>query len=271
MARLAAANHPQLWDRGWHPTAVGGVVGAGTATAALLELDAEQTGHAVRLALLRAGGLRAAFGSDGKSRQVGLAAAAGDGSAVGGRRGHREYRCGLRGRRVRAGVWRAVVEPVVVDGAPLAVRENWIAAYPCCLQTPGAIEAAGQARTAGVGTPPEIVVTVHPVSRTTASLGPDVTDGLQAKFSIPYLTAFTLLHGPPRASSFTAVDDDARRLPERVQVPTDATLLEALLEVDGERGSRRGGARFAHPADGRGYATSEGGGPGRQSDRRRAR
>ena len=74
MGALAAAGHPALYDRGWHPTAVCGAVGAAVAAAALLGADRET---AAALAALRAGGLRAAFGSDGKSIQVGLAAATG--------------------------------------------------------------------------------------------------------------------------------------------------------------------------------------------------
>src|SRR5215212_8271090 len=74
MGALAAAGHPALYDRGWHPTAVCGGVGAAVAAARLLGADAQT---AAALAALRAGGLRAAFGSDGKSLQVGLAAASG--------------------------------------------------------------------------------------------------------------------------------------------------------------------------------------------------
>src|SRR3954462_1966448 len=74
MGALARASHPALYDRGFHPTAVCGSVGAAVAAARLLEAD-ERT--AVALAVLRAAGLRAAFGSDGKSLQVGLAASAG--------------------------------------------------------------------------------------------------------------------------------------------------------------------------------------------------
>jgi 2-methylcitrate dehydratase PrpD len=236
MARLTAANHPDLRARGWHPTAVGGVVGAATATAALLDLDPERTGHAVRLALLRAGGLRAAFGSDGKSLQVGLASASGATGA----------RLAAAGATASAGVAtgdggfeqafgaRWVELQAAADAAP-AVRENWIKAYPCCLQTHAAIEVADEARRAGVRRAGEIVVTVHPVSLHAASLGPDVADGLQAKFSIPYLTAFALLHGPPSMGSFTGVDEDARKLARRLQVRTDPELLEsaAVLDVDG--------------------------------------
>ena len=74
MGALTAAGHPALYDRGWHPTAVCGAVGAAVAAAHLLGADRDT---AAGLAALRAGGLRAAFGSDGKSIQVGLAAATG--------------------------------------------------------------------------------------------------------------------------------------------------------------------------------------------------
>src|SRR3954462_1346291 len=74
MGALSAANHPGLRERGWHPTAVCGAVGAAVAAARLLEANEV---YAAELALVQASGLQAAFGGDGKSLQVGLAAAAG--------------------------------------------------------------------------------------------------------------------------------------------------------------------------------------------------
>src|SRR3954467_15515799 len=74
MGALARASHPELYERGWHPTAVRGGVGAVVAAAHLLGAE---RGPAVALALLRAGGVRAAFGSDGKALQVGMAASSG--------------------------------------------------------------------------------------------------------------------------------------------------------------------------------------------------
>src|SRR4051794_14279454 len=76
-AALARASHPGLYERGWHPTAVCGTVGAAVASAGLLQLDEHGARSAVALSMLRAGGLRAAFGSSGKALQVGAAAAAG--------------------------------------------------------------------------------------------------------------------------------------------------------------------------------------------------
>ena len=74
MAALASPSHPALYDRGWHPTAVCGGVGAAVAATALLGGSRDD---AVALALTRASGLRAAFGSDAKALQVGLAASSG--------------------------------------------------------------------------------------------------------------------------------------------------------------------------------------------------
>ena len=234
--RLTAANHPELRAPGWHPTAVAGAPAAALTAAALLGLDEERTAHALRLALLQAGGLRAAFGSDGKSLQVGRAAAAGAAAARLAEAGAIASADVERGEAGFEEAYRARwVDPGPND--PPAVSENWIKAYPCCLQTHAAIEAAAQARDAGVDPGAALTITVHPVSLQAASLGSEVADGLQAKFSIPYLTAYALLHGPPVVASFDDVDAAARALAERVVLRTDDRLLEseATLEAGGER------------------------------------
>jgi 2-methylcitrate dehydratase PrpD len=228
MGAIARASHPELYDRGWHPTAVCGGAGAAVAAARLLQADRDS---AVAIALLRASGLRAAFGSHGKSLQVGLAAAS-----------------GLQAARLAAGGARVPLAEAArgfedatggryaapVD-EPAAIRQNWIKAWPCCLQTHGAIEAASQ-----VPGRRALRVTVHPVSLQAAAYGPRPEDGLQAKFSIPYLTAFTLLHGPPRVESFDAVDPDACDLAEGITVRADPGLLESecVLDEDGQEVAR---------------------------------
>ena len=230
MGALTAANHPRLRERGWHPTATCGVVGASVACARLLDLDDERRAAAPRLALLGAAGLHAAFGSDGKSLQVGIAAAAGlTGArlAAGGASIDHALTAGFE--ETYGARW---VEPGTGAGA---IAFNWIKAYPCCLQTHGAIDAALMVREqAGVPDGP-ITVTVHPISRQ-AAFRDDVATGLEAKFSIPYLTAYTLLHGAPDADALRGVDREARALAnERVRIRTDAELLEseALIEADG--------------------------------------
>jgi 2-methylcitrate dehydratase PrpD len=234
MGALAAAGRPALYDRGWHPTAVCGAVGAAVACARLLGADRET---AAGLAALRAGGLRAAFGSDGKSLQVGLAAATGVTAA----------RLAAAGASVPyervAAAWRDAYGGEWALGDDGAIEQNWIKAWPCCLQTHGAIECAE--RVDGVPDGP-LVVLAHPVSRQAAGYD-GVETPLQAKFSIPYTTAFTLLRGAPRVDDFAALDPEVRALAERVTVQTDRALGESefallardeeLARVDAARGS----------------------------------
>jgi 2-methylcitrate dehydratase PrpD len=224
MGALAAASHPALYERGFHPTAVCGAVGAAVAAARLLDAD-ERAASAI--ALLGAAGLRAAFGSDGKALQVGVAAAT----------GLRAARLAAAGAsvpldRVARGLEDAYGARFAAPGGDRAISANWIKAYPCCLQAHSAIEAAERARPLPEDEP--VGVSVHPISLAAASYG-EPADGLQAKFSIPYLVAYTLLYGPPSVESFAALDPGALAGVQRVQVRSAGDLLEseARLEAGG--------------------------------------
>ena len=257
MGALARACHPALYDGGWHPTAVCASAGAAVAAARLRGLDRARTRTAIALALLRAGGLRAAFGSDGKALQVGLAAAAGVQAARLAAVGARVDADAVAGARAGfAEAFGVATGAATIDAlldAAGAIDDNWIKAYPCCLQTHGAIDAA----LAVAGGPPEpgaqVAVTVHPISRRAAAL--DVPrDGLEAKFSIPYLTAYALLHGAPGVDAFGGVDRAAAALGARIAVRTDPALApdEALLAIDGRPVARVTAPRGcpANPLDG---------------------
>jgi 2-methylcitrate dehydratase PrpD len=119
-------------------------------------------------------------------------------------------------------------------GESPAIRENWIKAFPCCLQTHGAIEAAETAVRHGADGAGSGAVTVHHRSRQAAPLD-DVTTGLEAKFSIPYTVAFTVLYGAPDVASFVTVDAAARELAARIEVEIDDGLRqsEAVLAWSG--------------------------------------
>ena len=94
---------------------------------------------------------------------------------------------------------------------------------------------------------------MHPLSRQAAALD-TVRDGLEAKFSIPYLTAYALLHGAPTVESFAAVDAAAATLGARIAVRTDAALEpdEARLLIDGITAAHTRAPRGcpANPLDG---------------------
>jgi 2-methylcitrate dehydratase PrpD len=237
MAAVASASHPALYDGGWHPTAVCGPIGAAVAAARLLELSAPQREHAVALAVLRAGGTRGAFGSDGKAIQVGLAAAAGVQAALLARAGAVVDARAVRGAVGFEGVLGAVVPPRVREGGAgngaRAIERNWIKLHPSCLGTHGPIDAATQARDEGYrpdGAP--IVVAVHPVARQAAHLD-EVADGLAAKFSIPYCVSHALVHGAPRVHDFATLDAETRERSARVSVIVDESLPEfgAVLSI----------------------------------------
>jgi len=240
MGAFAAANHPTLYDRGWHPTAVCGSLGAAVTAGRLLGLDADRERSARALALLRAGGMRAGFGSDGKALGVSMAAVAGVQAArfaeAGARVPLERVADGPAGLLEAFGG--AYAEPEA--GAEPAVARNWIKAYPCCLQTHGAIEAAERVRTDATAADQAVEAVVHPVSRQAAPYD-DAETPLQAKFSIPYTVAFTLLHGPPTVDAFAAVEPAARALARaRVRVKTDPALAEseAVLRLDGREAAR---------------------------------
>jgi 2-methylcitrate dehydratase PrpD len=224
MAALARASHPSLYDAGRHPTAVTGAVGAAVAAGTVLGFGEEALDTAAALALLGAGGQLAAFGTDGKALQVGMATATGVQAAMlaaGGARVHPPERYA----DALSATW---AHP---DGAP-AIATNWIKAYPCCLQTHTAIEAALAARPLNAA----VTVRVHPLARAAAAVD-EPADGLQAKFSIPYLVAFALENGAPGVDDFA----DVEPLPVgRVSIKTDDTLgeQEAVLLSRGEEVAR---------------------------------
>jgi 2-methylcitrate dehydratase PrpD len=231
-AALARANHPALYDRGLHPTAVCGTVGAAVAAATAFGLDAERTHAAVALAGLRSTGSRAGFGTDGKALGVGLAAADGVQAA-------RLAHAGARAPASAADAFghTAAARWAEPDEGRPAVTDNWIKPWPCCLMTHSAIEAALAVRAAGADAGAPLVVRVHPRARQAAAYD-DPTEPLQGKFSIGYLTAFTLARGAPDVDGLAALDDMVRRdAAARIAVREDAALGEAEARIESPDGT----------------------------------
>jgi len=65
-----------------------------------------------------------------------------------------------------------------------------------------------------------------------------VDTGLQAKFSIPYLVAFTWLNGPPAVSDFDSLDPESKSLAHTITVATDPDLLESEAVITTKDGFR---------------------------------
>ena len=252
MGAVAAAGHPALYDAGWHPTAVCGPVGAAVVAARLLSLPGAARENALAIAMLRAGGTRGAFGSDGKALQVGQAAAAGVQAALLARGGAIVDRRAVDGplgfTGVTGGAWPLRDGGLAPNlGERPAIEGNWIKLHPSCLGTHAPIEAAAEARAHGYRIDGQrIEVRVHPVARQAAHLDA-VTDGLSAKFSIPYCVSRTLLAGAPGVLDFTALDPEAADRAKLVGVTLDDRLprFGALLLAGGAELARIPGPRGA--------------------------
>jgi 2-methylcitrate dehydratase PrpD len=72
--KIADAIHPNHYTRGFHSSGTIGTFGAAAAAAKLLDLDREQTAHAIGIAASLAAGIRVNFGTMTKPLHVGRAA-----------------------------------------------------------------------------------------------------------------------------------------------------------------------------------------------------
>ncbi|MCS7003446.1 MAG: MmgE/PrpD family protein, partial [Dehalococcoidia bacterium] len=81
-ARVALALGRTHYESGWHVTATAGPIGAAVGVATLLGLTAEQTRHAIGIAVTHSSGVDAQFGSSAKAYHAAKAAEAGARSAL---------------------------------------------------------------------------------------------------------------------------------------------------------------------------------------------
>ena len=242
------ANHPAMRARGWHPTAVcgdGGRGGGGRAAAG--RRRGARAARLARCARAACGPRSAPTARRSRSAWPRRRALAG-GAARGGRR------TGRRTRSSGAGGFEAAYGAPLGAAGRAARRSGRTGSRPipaACRRTarsrpPRRRERPARARTRAARS------RCIPSRCRRPSLF-DVEDGLQAKFSIPYLTAFTLLHGPPDRRELPR---GGRRCPPRrarARAARDRRGLresEAVLSRGGRGVPRRGRARIAGPPDG---------------------
>ena len=234
MARLGEMLGWAHYSRGWHATCTAGAPAAAVSAAIARGLDAEATARAIALAVPAAGGVQRAFGSATKSLQVGFAADAG-------LRAAELAAAGASADPAALDQWLDIVggAPRPLAAAPAVPGGLAIKPYPCCYALQRPIEATREAM-AG-----EAVV-AEAVSAVSVKLDQDVLrplihsrprTGLEAKFSLEYALAATLLDGRPGLASFedgAVARPAARALLDRVQVdaaPGGGDLLSGTVEV----------------------------------------
>jgi 2-methylcitrate dehydratase PrpD len=239
---LARGLLPHHYEKGWHPTATLGVFGATTAACRMLDLDEEQTTNALALTVSMASGLKSNFGTPVKPLHVGQAAHNGIMAALVTRRGISaspeafESTYGFFNLFNGAGTYDV---DAILDGwdGPLEVLQPGIAIkqHPCCGSAHSAIDAAlSIVAREGLLDADDIerIETSTHERRLAHTNRPEPRSGLDAKFSVQFLTTKALTTGRIRLADF----DDASFL-----TPTLSGLLPRVSstghrEADAYRG-----------------------------------
>lgn len=236
MTRVGEALGPAHY-RLFHNTATAGVFGSAAAAASLLELDEDRWTWSLGNAGTQAAGLWQ-FNEEGamsKPLHAGHAASAGLRAALLAAEGLTGPEAILEGDK---GLFRALcpdADPgaVVAEGSEWKLPETSMKPYPCCRHVHPAIDAALEVREKLDGAMPvRVQIRSYP-----AALGvtdrPHPTTPDEARFSIQYAVATTLLRGRPGLSAFepaTIEESEVRELLNRIEVDSDPVLAEAYPE-----------------------------------------
>ncbi len=220
-----------LHDKGWHPTAVLGTIGAAAALCAARKLSIEQTQHALGIAASRASGLVANFGSMTKPLHAGWAAEQGVSSVELAELGVTASADALDARN---GFLRAMSDqlPPILHGPcagadQLAIRSvrPSVKKYPVCYAAHRAIDGVVQLRGKHGVQPHQVEridVEVSPTNAQVLKYAVPATP-LEAKFSMPFACASALVMGNVglgQLNEETLAHPDVQRLMPRVHVST---------------------------------------------------
>jgi 2-methylcitrate dehydratase PrpD len=226
--RIGRCDGYYQYSRGWHPTTTIGVFGAAAACARLLGLSAEQTATAIAIAASLASGVKANFGTMTKPLQVGQCARNGLFAALLARNGCTanpsalEHTQGYFATFNGAGHYQ-VIDPGPAWGSPFEVIEPGIAfkQYPCCGSTHPVIDALLRLRTDITmrrATIRRIECAIHELCLRHTNR-PDPGPGADAKFSLQYCVARSILDGTVTLADFS---------PARVFEPRIRELLPLI-------------------------------------------
>lgn len=237
-ALLGSLGGAEQYARGWHPTATLGAIGSAVAAATVRGLGPARIRSAVALAALQSSGSQIAFGTLGKSWQVGCAArngvvaaeAAANGyeiaeDVLGGEKGVLSLLSGRRGHEHAR------------EGHP-RIADTIFKYYATCFATHAAIECAQELSV-------ETGFSADRIERVRVFLGPQfagIVDNpqprtqLQAKFSATGVVALTLCGRPPRDTDFLrypeASSERYLRLEERSGIVVDPQLQGGAARVE---------------------------------------
>lgn len=230
VGKLGRALNTEHYLKGWHTTGTFGAIASAAAAARLARLDAAGTANALAIAGSAAGGLRANFGTMTKPLHAGYAARSGLLAVMLTREGFTASPDILDSRYGYLNVFAAA--PPRLDafdqlGAPWEIATPYgiaIKPFPACGSTHTAIEAslALRAQINGESIASVRVGTNELCSQTLIYSDPQTP--LQAKFSMEFCVAATLLRGEVNMATFVpevVADPAIRALMKRVTVEVD--------------------------------------------------
>jgi len=234
-ARLAAAFGWGHYAAGWHITCTAGAPAAAVAAGISFGLSEDELARAISLSIPAAGGVQEAFGTHGKSLQVGMAAAAGVTAA-------RLARAGATAAPAAVESWLRKLggnpESLQVPDTPAVPGGLAIKMFPCCyaMQRPIAAIRELKAKLGGIDVNKVTKIkattpagTVHPL------IYDHPTTGLEGKFSIQYSLATALLDDYSGFESFTdkmVQRPEAKKLMGLVEVVKTDLPINNLLNGD---------------------------------------
>ncbi len=251
MLRIGAAITPAHYQI-FHTTSTAGVFGAAMAAGKLLGLTAGELSWALGNAGTLSAGLWQFLPDGAMSKFLHTGAAAGNGVLVAllaqkGFSGASHILEGPQG--FFAGYARQAVDPALFQDFGRRWRAGTVSfkPYPCCRHTHSGIDAALEIRRQAAGRELRSVrLFTYSTARQVAGVrGPQ--SGREAKFSLSYCAASTILRGIPSEASFTGeavAEEKVQRLEKMIEVVTDEAInarvprnwpcrIEAVT-VDGE-------------------------------------
>ena len=235
---LVGARH---YEMGFHSTATLGIFGAAAASAMLLDLDQPRAVTALSLASISASGLKSAFGSWGKSLQVGHAASEGVIAALLAREGATGPGTHLAGSQGYLRTHRAPDDPTIVEdlqavpGQPWRTRGMLFKYHASCYGTHSSIESLLRLRAESDGADVrEIRLGVSPRHIGMCDQVNARTE-LQGKFSLAFTSALAWIKGTAGEMDFRpeSMENEAvQELSTRVRVLEGADREFSTTEVE---------------------------------------
>jgi len=221
---------PHLYEKGWWNTGVLGPIGAATAAARIMKLDAQKTGYAIGLAVAGTGGAKACFGTDGKPALCGRTAEAGVVAALMAREGCSGPLNAFEDSRGFANLFNDTVflpecfEQFGRDWRSLKPGVDF-KRVPVCLSAHAALDAVI-----------DIIATHHvavpDIENVICDVGPVVTANLvyddpktpqQAQFSMPFIIGCMLVKGDISLAELSQVVVDDPKVRTAMQRVTSVT------------------------------------------------